>query len=141
MLFFSLFYFSFLASVQRYDPTYEATKLHFEDLAKRYGNPIIVLNLIKVLFQIHQLWFSDNNIISILRLFNYFIFVGIFLCWNCLFFMLDPTKLEIFRIFILGVFLANYSQRFWLTLNVFSIGVCCFNCCSRIFCLYALKHC
>ncbi|KAI8531089.1 hypothetical protein RHMOL_Rhmol11G0110600 [Rhododendron molle] len=34
-------------SVQRYDPTYEATKLHFEDLAKRYGNPIIVLNLIK----------------------------------------------------------------------------------------------
>ncbi|CAJ1978233.1 unnamed protein product [Sphenostylis stenocarpa] len=31
----------------RYDPTYQATKLHFEDLAKRYGNPIIVLNLIK----------------------------------------------------------------------------------------------
>ena len=35
-------------SVQRYDPTYEATRLHFEDLAERYGNPIIVLNLIKV---------------------------------------------------------------------------------------------
>ncbi|MQM11927.1 hypothetical protein Taro_044838 [Colocasia esculenta] len=34
--------------VQRYDPTYQATKLHFEDLAKRYGNRIIVLNLIKV---------------------------------------------------------------------------------------------
>ncbi|KAL6525246.1 Phosphoinositide phosphatase sac1 [Orobanche minor] len=33
--------------LQRYDPTYEATKLHFEDLAKRYGKPIIVLNLIK----------------------------------------------------------------------------------------------
>ncbi|XP_022875965.1 phosphoinositide phosphatase SAC1 isoform X1 [Olea europaea var. sylvestris] len=33
--------------LQRYDPTYEATKLHFEDLARRYGNPIIVLNLIK----------------------------------------------------------------------------------------------
>ncbi|GMP79073.1 hypothetical protein CsSME_00034753 [Camellia sinensis var. sinensis] len=33
--------------LQRYDPTYEATKLHFQDLAKRYGNPIIVLNLIK----------------------------------------------------------------------------------------------
>lgn len=33
--------------LQRYDPTYEATKHHFEDLAKRYGNPIIVLNLIK----------------------------------------------------------------------------------------------
>ncbi|KHN32474.1 Polyphosphoinositide phosphatase [Glycine soja] len=35
--------------LQRYDPTYQATKLHFEDLAKRYGNPIIVLNLIKVI--------------------------------------------------------------------------------------------
>ncbi|XP_010535227.1 PREDICTED: phosphoinositide phosphatase SAC1 [Tarenaya hassleriana] len=33
--------------LQRYDPTYESTKLHFEDLVKRYGNPIIVLNLIK----------------------------------------------------------------------------------------------
>ncbi|KAJ4842052.1 Phosphoinositide phosphatase sac1 [Turnera subulata] len=33
--------------LQRYDPTYEATKLHFEDLVNRYGNPIIVLNLIK----------------------------------------------------------------------------------------------
>lgn len=33
--------------LQRYDPTYQATKLHFEDLAKRYGNPIIILNLIK----------------------------------------------------------------------------------------------
>ncbi|KAJ0085137.1 hypothetical protein Patl1_07187 [Pistacia atlantica] len=33
--------------LQRFDPTYQATKLHFEDLAKRYCNPIIVLNLIK----------------------------------------------------------------------------------------------
>ncbi|KAJ8531038.1 hypothetical protein K7X08_025769 [Anisodus acutangulus] len=33
--------------LQRYDPTYEATRLHFEDLAMRYGNPIIILNLIK----------------------------------------------------------------------------------------------
>ncbi|KAK4790497.1 hypothetical protein SAY86_017801 [Trapa natans] len=29
------------------DPKYEATKLHFENLVKRYGNPIIILNLIK----------------------------------------------------------------------------------------------
>lgn len=29
------------------DQTYEATRLHFEDLAKRYGNPIIILDLIK----------------------------------------------------------------------------------------------
>lgn len=36
-------------AVQRYDPTYEATKLHFDDLSQRYGNPIIVLNLIKVI--------------------------------------------------------------------------------------------
>ncbi|KAL5778854.1 hypothetical protein ACOSQ2_009591 [Xanthoceras sorbifolium] len=33
--------------LQRYDPTYQSTKLHFEDLEQRYGNPIIVLNLIK----------------------------------------------------------------------------------------------
>ncbi|CAO2835328.1 unnamed protein product [Amaranthus hypochondriacus] len=33
--------------LQRYDPTYEATKLHFEDLFERYGSPIIVFNLIK----------------------------------------------------------------------------------------------
>ncbi|XP_022715351.1 phosphoinositide phosphatase SAC2-like isoform X6 [Durio zibethinus] len=29
------------------DPNYEATKLHFENLVRRYGNPIIILNLIK----------------------------------------------------------------------------------------------
>ncbi|KAL6560017.1 hypothetical protein OROGR_005134 [Orobanche gracilis] len=29
------------------DEKYEATKLHFENLVKRYGNPIIILNLIK----------------------------------------------------------------------------------------------
>ncbi|GAB2217534.1 hypothetical protein Drorol1_Dr00000731 [Drosera rotundifolia] len=33
--------------LQRYDPTYEASRLHFKDLAERYGNPIIVFNLIK----------------------------------------------------------------------------------------------
>ncbi|KAK6147581.1 hypothetical protein DH2020_018493 [Rehmannia glutinosa] len=29
------------------DQTYEATRLHFENLVERYGNPIIILNLIK----------------------------------------------------------------------------------------------
>ncbi|CAL0302218.1 unnamed protein product [Lupinus luteus] len=29
------------------DQDFEATRLHFENLAKRYGNPIIILNLIK----------------------------------------------------------------------------------------------
>ncbi|KAL2250988.1 UNVERIFIED_CONTAM: Phosphoinositide phosphatase SAC3 [Sesamum indicum] len=29
------------------DQSYEATRLHFENLVKRYGNPIIILNLIK----------------------------------------------------------------------------------------------
>lgn len=29
------------------DQNYEATRLHFENLANRYGNPIIILNLIK----------------------------------------------------------------------------------------------
>jgi hypothetical protein len=29
------------------DPNFEATRLHFENLGRRYGNPIIILNLIK----------------------------------------------------------------------------------------------
>ncbi|GFY98581.1 phosphoinositide phosphatase family protein [Actinidia rufa] len=33
--------------LSRKDQKYEATRLHFENLAKRYGNPIIILNLIK----------------------------------------------------------------------------------------------
>ncbi|KAI7736053.1 hypothetical protein M8C21_030398, partial [Ambrosia artemisiifolia] len=33
--------------VSNKDPKYDATRLHFENLAKRYGNPIIILNLIK----------------------------------------------------------------------------------------------
>ncbi|KAJ4837545.1 suppressor of actin mutation [Turnera subulata] len=33
--------------LSRKDHTYEATRLHFENLVKRYGNPIIILNLIK----------------------------------------------------------------------------------------------
>ena len=35
-------------AVSRKDQNFEATKLHFENLVKRYGNPIIILNLIKV---------------------------------------------------------------------------------------------
>ncbi|KAI5084664.1 hypothetical protein GOP47_0000833 [Adiantum capillus-veneris] len=34
-------------SLHKIDPTYEATKLHFENLAARYGNPIVILNLVK----------------------------------------------------------------------------------------------
>ncbi|VEU41306.1 unnamed protein product [Pseudo-nitzschia multistriata] len=33
--------------LNRVDPTYTATKLHFEDLLKRYGSPIVVLDLVK----------------------------------------------------------------------------------------------
>ena len=41
--------FSFgISAVSRKDNNYEATRLHFENLVKRYGNPIIILNLIKV---------------------------------------------------------------------------------------------
>eukprot|EP00250_Pteridium_aquilinum_P014607 c22091_g4_i1 orf=929-2155(+) len=35
--------------LHRNDPTYEATGLHFQNLAARYGNPIVVLNLVKVI--------------------------------------------------------------------------------------------
>lgn len=34
--------------MQNKDLNYEATRLHFDNLVKRYGNPIIILNLIKV---------------------------------------------------------------------------------------------
>ncbi|KAK6118742.1 hypothetical protein DH2020_047547 [Rehmannia glutinosa] len=37
----------YLKRVSKKDDKYEATKLHFENLVKRYGNPIIILNLIK----------------------------------------------------------------------------------------------
>lgn len=33
--------------LSRRDQTYQATRLHFENLVERYGNPIIILNLIK----------------------------------------------------------------------------------------------
>lgn len=36
--------------MSRKDLKFEATKLHFEDLIQRYGNPVIILNLIKVIF-------------------------------------------------------------------------------------------
>ncbi|MCO5577098.1 hypothetical protein L7F22_030920 [Adiantum nelumboides] len=34
-------------SLHKTDPAYEATKLHFQNLAARYGNPIVILNLVK----------------------------------------------------------------------------------------------
>ncbi|RRT76550.1 hypothetical protein B296_00009257 [Ensete ventricosum] len=34
-------------SVHKKDKNFEATRLHFRNLVKRYGNPIIILNLIK----------------------------------------------------------------------------------------------
>lgn len=33
--------------LQRYDPLYISTCLHFQDLAAQYGSPILVLNLVK----------------------------------------------------------------------------------------------
>lgn len=33
--------------LNRVDPTYTATQLHFEDLLKRYGSPVVVLDLVK----------------------------------------------------------------------------------------------
>jgi hypothetical protein len=33
--------------INRVDPTYTATRLHFEDLMKRYSSPILVLDLVK----------------------------------------------------------------------------------------------
>ena len=55
--------FSFgISAVSRKDNNYEATRLHFENLVKRYGNPIIILNLIKVNFFTfgvkHYIWIN-----------------------------------------------------------------------------------
>ena len=33
--------------LNRVDPTYKATQLHFSDLLQRYGSPIVVLDLVK----------------------------------------------------------------------------------------------
>ena len=33
--------------LNRVGPTYTATQLHFEDLMKRYGSPVVVLDLVK----------------------------------------------------------------------------------------------
>ena len=33
--------------LQHFDPLYEATGLHFDDLSERYANPVVVLNLVK----------------------------------------------------------------------------------------------
>lgn len=40
--------FTFEYPVSKKDPEYEATQLHFENLSRRYGNPIVILDLIKV---------------------------------------------------------------------------------------------
>lgn len=40
-------YSNVLAVAVKPDVDYKATRLHFENLALRYGNPIIILNLIK----------------------------------------------------------------------------------------------
>ena len=55
----------------------QATKLHFEDLAKRYGNPIIVLNLIKVIPHIKIVSALTN-----MNLHVFFIPFPFFLCIN-----------------------------------------------------------
>lgn len=54
--------------VSKKDQNYEATRLHFENLAKRYGNPIIILNLIKVNLFFFFFWkevnlFSDKFLV------------------------------------------------------------------------------
>jgi len=33
--------------LNRVDPVYKATRMHFQDLMERYGGPIVVLDLVK----------------------------------------------------------------------------------------------
>lgn len=51
-----------LCPVSRKDPNYEATRLHFKNLVKRYGNPIIILNLVKVFMHYLTSIFSKANL-------------------------------------------------------------------------------
>lgn len=57
----------FLLAVSKKDHKYGATRLHFENLVKRYGNPIIILNLIKAGLShlIEQFCFSMRNFTSL----------------------------------------------------------------------------
>lgn len=59
---------SIVLAVSKKDQNYEATRLHFENLAKRYGNPIIILNLIKVIaytsFKVSQFIFCITIFIT-----------------------------------------------------------------------------
>jgi len=48
MLFTLTAHFGSFSLVFKKDAMFEATRLHFENLVMRYGNPIIILNLIKV---------------------------------------------------------------------------------------------
>lgn len=45
------------------DPFYSAAALHFDDLFKRYGAPIYVLNLIKVCLDCYYLLNSETRIL------------------------------------------------------------------------------
>lgn len=45
---YTLFYLYHILAVHKKDKNFDATRLHFDNLVKRYGNPIIILNLIKV---------------------------------------------------------------------------------------------
>jgi len=58
--------FTWSSSVSKKDQNYQATKLHFEDLVKRYGNPIIILNLIKVVFLLWRSLFYFSHFINCL---------------------------------------------------------------------------
>jgi len=41
----------YIYKVNAIDPYYSAAALHFDNMFKRYGFPIIVLNLVKVSYQ------------------------------------------------------------------------------------------
>lgn len=64
----------FSLPVSRKDQNYEATRLHFENLAKRYGNPVIILNLIKVWFYNFQMVYRNHY------------------CYSCVFFFFIICK-------------------------------------------------
>lgn len=66
----------YFVSVSKRDQRYEATRLHFENLVNRYGNPIIILNLIKVRCRFNRCF--NERILNCV--FPKFIHYFVFLC-------------------------------------------------------------
>lgn len=96
--------------VSKKDQNYEATRLHFENLVKRYGHPVIILNLIKVVSIF--LLFEGNDFIFFPHLSNVSNFLN--KQFSCIFanILQKGGDLFVFFFFILVRFLSDWYWFF-----------------------------